>query len=32
MEIILMIPGEIKHLESPIKLARWKRDTETTDN
>jgi hypothetical protein len=22
MEIILMIPGEIKHLESPIKLAR----------
>jgi hypothetical protein len=32
MEIILMIPGEIKHLESPIKLTRRKRNTETTNN
>jgi predicted aspartyl protease len=32
MEIILMIPGELEHLESLVKLARRKRDSETTEN
>jgi predicted aspartyl protease len=31
METILMIPGELEHLESLVKLAR-KRDSETTEN
>jgi hypothetical protein len=32
METILMIPGELEHLESLVKLARRKRDLETTEN
>jgi len=32
METILMIPGELEHLESLVKLARRKRDSETTEN
>ncbi len=32
MEIVLMIPGELEHLESLVKLARRKRDSETTEN
>jgi len=32
METILMIPGELEHLESLVKLARRKRDPETTEN
>ncbi len=29
MEIVLMIPGELEHLESLVKLARRKKDAET---
>jgi hypothetical protein len=32
METIIMIPGELEHLESLVKLARRKRDSETTEN
>jgi hypothetical protein len=32
MESILMIPGELEHLESLVKLARRKRDSEATEN
>jgi predicted aspartyl protease len=32
MEIVLMIPGELEHLENLVKLARRKRDSETTEN
>jgi len=32
METILMIPGELEHLESLVKLARRKRDSEVTKN
>jgi len=32
METILMIPGELEHLESLVKLARRRRDSETTKN
>jgi hypothetical protein len=32
METILMIPGELEHLENLVKLARRKRDSETTKN
>jgi len=32
METILMIPGELEHLESLVKLARRRRDLETTEN
>jgi hypothetical protein len=32
METILMIPGELEHLESLVKLARRKKDSETTEN
>ncbi len=32
METILMILGELEHLESLVRLARRKRDVETTDN
>ncbi len=32
METILMIPGELEHLESLVKLTRRKRDSETTEN
>jgi hypothetical protein len=32
METIVTIPGELEHLESLVKLARRKRDSETTDN
>jgi hypothetical protein len=32
METILMIPGELEHLESLVKLARRKRDSEATKN
>jgi hypothetical protein len=32
METILMIPGELEHLESLVKLARRKRDSEVTEN
>ncbi len=32
METILMIPGELEHLESLVKLARRKRDLEATEN
>ncbi len=32
METILMIPGELEHLESLVKLPRRKRDSETTEN
>jgi bifunctional DNA-binding transcriptional regulator/antitoxin component of YhaV-PrlF toxin-antitoxin module len=32
METILMIPGELKHFESLVKLARRKRDSEATEN
>ncbi|CAK9269612.1 unnamed protein product [Sphagnum jensenii] len=31
MEIVLMIPGELEHLENLVKLARRKRDSETTE-
>ncbi len=32
MEIFLMIPGELKHLESLVKLARRKKDVKATNN
>jgi hypothetical protein len=32
METILMIHGELEHLESLVKLVRRKRDSETTEN
>ncbi len=32
MEIILMIPGELEHLESLVRLARQKKDSEATKN
>jgi len=32
MEIVLMIPGELEHLESLVKLARKKMDAEATNN
>jgi predicted aspartyl protease len=32
METVLMIPGELEHLESLVKLTRSKRDSETTEN
>jgi predicted aspartyl protease len=32
METVLMIPGELEHLESLVKLARRRRDSETTEN
>jgi hypothetical protein len=32
MEIVLMIPGELEHLESLVKLARRKKDAEATNN
>jgi hypothetical protein len=32
METILMIPGELEHLENLVKLARKKKDSETTEN
>jgi predicted aspartyl protease len=32
METILMIPGELEHLESLVKLARKKKDLEATEN
>ncbi len=32
METILMIPGKLEHLESLVKLARRKRDSEATKN
>jgi predicted aspartyl protease len=32
METILMIPGELEHLESLVKLARRKRDSEAIEN
>jgi hypothetical protein len=32
METILMIPWELEHLESLVRLARQKKDAEATDN
>jgi predicted aspartyl protease len=32
METILMIPGELEHLESLVELARKRRDSEATEN
>jgi hypothetical protein len=32
METILMIPGELEHLKNLVKLARKKKDSETTEN
>jgi len=32
METILMIPRELEHLESLVKLARQKRDSEAIEN
>jgi hypothetical protein len=32
METILLIPGELEHLESLVKLARRRRDTEVDEN
>ncbi len=32
METILMIPGELEHLENLVRLARRKKDSETIDN
>jgi len=32
METILMIPRELEHLESLVKLARWKKDSEAIEN
>jgi predicted aspartyl protease len=32
METVLMIPSELEHLESLVKLARKKRDSETIEN
>jgi hypothetical protein len=32
METVLMIPGELEHLESLVKLARRKKDVETVND
>jgi hypothetical protein len=32
METILMIPGELEHLESLVRLARQRRDSEAIEN
>jgi predicted aspartyl protease len=32
METVLMIPGELEHLESLVKLVRRKKDAEATNN
>jgi hypothetical protein len=32
METILLIPGELEHLESLVKLARKRRDSEVNEN
>jgi hypothetical protein len=32
METVLMIPGELEHLENLVKLAKRKKDSETTEN
>jgi hypothetical protein len=32
METMLMIPGELEHLENLVKVARKKRDAEATNN
>jgi hypothetical protein len=32
METILMIPGKLEHLQSLVKLARRKRDSEALEN
>jgi hypothetical protein len=32
METVLMIPGELEHLESLVKLARRKKDAETVND
>jgi len=32
METILMIPGELEHLESLVKLVRRRRDSEANEN
>ncbi len=32
METILMIPGELEHLESLVKLARRRKDSEANEN
>jgi len=32
METILLVPGELKHLESLVKLARRRRDSEVNEN
>jgi len=32
VEIVLMIPGELEHLESLVKLARKKKDAKATNN
>ncbi len=32
METILLIPGELEHLESLVKLARRRRDSEVNEN
>jgi hypothetical protein len=32
METILLVPGELEHLESLVKLARRRRDSETNES
>jgi hypothetical protein len=32
METILLIPGELEHLESLVRLARRKKDSKATEN
>jgi hypothetical protein len=32
METVLMIPGELEHLESLVKVARKKKDAEAANN
>jgi hypothetical protein len=32
MEIVMMIPGELEHLESLVKVARKKKDVEAAGN
>jgi len=32
MEIILMIPGQLEHLKSLVRLVKRKKDLETTNN
>ncbi len=32
METVLMIPGELEHLENLVKLTRRRKDSETTEN